>query len=291
MARVDTLVHFLTDVADSIRAKKGTSGAIQASDFDTEIASISSGGVTPTKGFTVDEWDNDGNATKISLYGFTTIPDYVFSIPTSNPGIYGKNLQNVVFIGNPTSIGKSAFSNCKQLSLTELPSTVTSIGQNAFMNCTKLALTNIPDNLPSIEQYTFSGCVQLAIEHIKTSGDIYANAFSGCTSLKKVCIEKARTIAGTNSTGGAFYNCTGLKQVWLNGINQGTAPGLDRYSFAGCSALEKMYINAPRATVEALTNYQYAFMNNTNKTGIIVCNDDEGFLTKEQFEATDWSSV
>ena len=40
MARVDNLSNFLTDVADAIRDKKGTSAAIAASSFDTEIAAI-----------------------------------------------------------------------------------------------------------------------------------------------------------------------------------------------------------------------------------------------------------
>ena len=44
MARTDTLPHFLTDVADAIRTKSGTSGTIQASTFDTAIANIPSGG-------------------------------------------------------------------------------------------------------------------------------------------------------------------------------------------------------------------------------------------------------
>ena len=44
MARTDTLGHFLTDVADAIREKKGTSSLILASSFDTEIESISGGG-------------------------------------------------------------------------------------------------------------------------------------------------------------------------------------------------------------------------------------------------------
>ena len=44
MARTDTLPHFLTDVAGAIREKKGTEETIQASDFDTEIASIESSG-------------------------------------------------------------------------------------------------------------------------------------------------------------------------------------------------------------------------------------------------------
>lgn len=43
MARIDTLTNFLTDVATSIRDKKGTSDEIPAKDFDTEILSIEGG--------------------------------------------------------------------------------------------------------------------------------------------------------------------------------------------------------------------------------------------------------
>lgn len=43
MARVDNLINFLTDVADAIREKKGTSEIIKASNFDTEIANIQNG--------------------------------------------------------------------------------------------------------------------------------------------------------------------------------------------------------------------------------------------------------
>ena len=40
MARTDTLGNFLTDIANSIRNKKGTTDPIMASNFDTEIDSI-----------------------------------------------------------------------------------------------------------------------------------------------------------------------------------------------------------------------------------------------------------
>ena len=43
MARTNSLGNFLTDVADAIREKKGTTDTILASNFDTEIASIESG--------------------------------------------------------------------------------------------------------------------------------------------------------------------------------------------------------------------------------------------------------
>ena len=41
MARVDTLEHYLTDVADAIRTATGDSSSISADSFDTEISNIS----------------------------------------------------------------------------------------------------------------------------------------------------------------------------------------------------------------------------------------------------------
>ena len=43
MANTNNLTDFLTDVADAIRAKKGTTGTINPQDFSDEIASISTG--------------------------------------------------------------------------------------------------------------------------------------------------------------------------------------------------------------------------------------------------------
>lgn len=44
MAKTDNLTDFLTDIADAIREKKGTTGAINPQNFSSEIASIESGG-------------------------------------------------------------------------------------------------------------------------------------------------------------------------------------------------------------------------------------------------------
>ena len=80
MARTDNLNNFLTDVANSIREKKGTTELIPASDFDTEIESIETGGgSTVTKGIIINECDENGYATDVSLVGMTSIPDYYFS--------------------------------------------------------------------------------------------------------------------------------------------------------------------------------------------------------------------
>lgn len=46
MARTDTLGNFLTDVAEAIRTKEGTTETIPASEFDTRISNLSGGGTT-----------------------------------------------------------------------------------------------------------------------------------------------------------------------------------------------------------------------------------------------------
>lgn len=48
MARTNNLTDFLTDVATAIKTKKGDNSPINASDFDTEIENLPTGGTTPT---------------------------------------------------------------------------------------------------------------------------------------------------------------------------------------------------------------------------------------------------
>ena len=72
MAKTDNLTDFLTDIADAIREKKGTTGAINPQDFSSEIASIESGGggssaVTSASVNDVNFYDYDGTI----LYSYT----------------------------------------------------------------------------------------------------------------------------------------------------------------------------------------------------------------------------
>ena len=72
MARTDTLGHFLTDVADAIRAKTGSSEAIVASDFDTEIENIPSGGGTVVDVATEQEMNSiPSQSTLGKMYNYT----------------------------------------------------------------------------------------------------------------------------------------------------------------------------------------------------------------------------
>lgn len=114
MARTNTLGNFLTDVANAIREKKGTSEAIQASNFDTEIANLPSGGGL--------DW---------SALGFSDTPD---SIKTDYA--YSKNIQDN---WTPSANLGNKFQN--NTDLVYMPTVDTSSAQitsSMFRYCSKL---------------------------------------------------------------------------------------------------------------------------------------------------------
>lgn len=263
MARTNTLPNFLTDVADAIREKKGTEETIQASDFDTEIASISGGGSTPTKGFTITEWDNDGYAKEIKFYGLSKIPASAFKF-SSAWGLMLSKIESYDFNNVVTDIGMGGLFQNTQLTEVKNWGSLTKIERNGFSYCSKFNPKVLPDSLTYLDE----------------------KSFSECSGITQISMKNVINLMGASSDYGAFYNCKNLKAVWI-GSSIGTT---QRYIFQGCTNLSKIFIDLPRARVQNLGGYSYAFMNDTSKTGIIVCNDDTGFITKEEFDAIDWST-
>ena len=235
MARTDNLNNFLTDVANSIREKKGTTELIPASDFDTEIESIETGGgSTVTKGIIINECDENGFATDVSIVGMTSIPNSYFQAYNYDyANALNKFVKNIQLPSRLTSIGGSAFRNCKNLALTELPSGVTSIDQYAFYGCTNLALTSLPAGLTSIRDNTFHSCTNLALTELPAGlTSIGIHAFFNCTNLALTSLP-----AGLTSIGGyAFKNCANLA---LTSLPEGITKIVDNI-FYGCVSLTEM---------------------------------------------------
>ena len=77
MAKNNNLTDFLTDVANAIRAKKGTTAKINPQDFTSEIASIETGGAVSKNG--VNFYDYDGTLlhsyTKDDFLSLSALPD------------------------------------------------------------------------------------------------------------------------------------------------------------------------------------------------------------------------
>lgn len=148
MARTDTLGHFLTDVADAIKNKKGDDTPILASEFDTEITNLPSGGsscawsaigyngepksLQEMFDYSKEIYDNWDNTIMDLKYKFNGDKNLIWF-----PLVDTSNVTNM----------NSMFNNCT--SLEEIPqlntSNVTGMS-NMFSSCNKLTDTSI-DNI------------------------------------------------------------------------------------------------------------------------------------------------
>ena len=178
MARTDNLKNFLTDIADSIREKKGTTEVIEANKFDTEIKNLPSGGGDEELEASYLSLLNDTlGANTIKLpNGLTSIGAHAFYTKT--------NLGAISLPDAITFIGRHAFTLCENMLLEKLPSSLTKIEEYAFAYCRKLALTNLPDTLTTIEQNAFRDCVKLALTELPSSLTVINDStFYGCSSI------------------------------------------------------------------------------------------------------------
>ena len=112
-----------------------------------------------------------------------------------------------------TSIGESAFSDCKSLTYITIPDSVNSIGEYAFSGCWYLESITIPDGMTSIADGAFENCDSFTSINIPNSvTSIGEYAFYGCDALTSVVIPEGVTSIGEN----AFYGCNRLSIVYNN---------------------------------------------------------------------------
>ncbi len=140
---------------------------------------------------------------------------------------------SIVLPKSVTSIGESAFCQCRGLTSIEIPNSVTSIGDKAFYQCSNLTSIKIPNSVTNIGEYAFIGCSSLPVidniryadsylveavdktlssytirEGTKWIGD---EAFNGCKNLTSVTILSSIT----SIEYGAFYECNSLTSVHI----------------------------------------------------------------------------
>ena len=120
---------------------------------------------------------------KKNAVGKLTVPD---RSPAGDTVVGIEAFENCSFItevtlpSTVTSLPKSAFSNCVNLTAIKMPGVI-SIGSGAFCNCVSLEAVTLNKGISVIEQNTFAGCCYLTSitipEGVKA---IRMGAFSGC---------------------------------------------------------------------------------------------------------------
>lgn len=92
-----------------------------------------------------------------------------------------------VIPGGVTSIAKSGFDSCFDLTAVTIPNSVTNIGQLAFAGCLNLTTAVLPKGLLHIGAEAFAACHALSEVRIPRSVlSIGSHAYSACSSLGSV---------------------------------------------------------------------------------------------------------
>ena len=149
---------------------------------------------------------------------FCPLDDGTYAVEVGEAKYLSEVLIPATYKGKTVStIGKSAFANCKNLKSITIPNSVTTIGERAFYNCTSLTSVTIPDSVTTIGDYAFYNCTGLTSV---TIGDgvtsISDDAFYNCTDLTSVTIPNSVTEIGDR----AFYECTSLTSIKYRGTRK-----------------------------------------------------------------------
>ena len=148
-----------------------------------------------------------------------------------------------------TSIGNTAFENCRQLVSVTFSGDVGGIGLGAFGFCDALNTVTFSGDVGSIGNYAFGSCD--ALNTVTFSGDvgsIMREAFTGCSALD--------TLTFSGDVGSimreAFHNCRHLNTVTFSG-NVGS---IGNSAFWDCPALKTLTFSGDVGSIEDLA-FQY----------------------------------
>lgn len=265
MGKDNNLNDFLTDLADAIREKKGTTEPINAQNFADEIRGISTSmwtGHADADGLRAIGWDDEDIA-YFQKHGVNWMAedDEYHKVPEDNKALYGvinysnyKNYQDIVVylpkFDMSAASGSDMFANFTKMvamPLLELPNLKTL--HLTFYNCRML--TCIPSVFEGFQPisarssfeycYSISELPRIDFSKCMTFTNI---TFSSCMCLKRIHEIIVPPEATVNDN--LIYNCGSLESVGEFDVSGHTIGN----SFPYCSALKHIKLKHINGTVD-----------------------------------------
>ena len=146
-----------------------------------------------------------------------------------------------------TSIGSSAFADCKLQSIT-FPSTVMEICMSAFIRCTNLWKVVLSDGLKKINQSVFQECTSLQSIAIPSTIEEIGNlAFNNCRNLREVVMSDGLKKIGH----GVFNNCSSLECINI----PSTVIEIGKFAFNTCRRLREVALHNEEVQIDDKSFY------------------------------------
>lgn len=258
MARTDNLTNYLTDVADAIREKKGTTDVIPANTFDEEIKNLPSGGGDVSEYFETTITNSTYNyfvtGKLLRKIPNLTVSDGTTSLENLFANYKGTYIPSISNTSNIKSM-RYMFSDCGYITSLSLAFDTSNCFDfdNFCYNCSNLESISLPGTPSATSMHNmFAGCTKLkTISGINTSNvESIGGMFNGCQSLEE--IPSIDTSKATNMSY-MFQNCNKLKNI-PSSINTFSVTNISNM-FSGCWALTSIQeLNASN-----INNIFYAF--------------------------------
>ena len=140
------------------------------------------------------------NPNSYTVVGVTKTNITTAKIPAEHDGL------PVTGIGYDYDDYDYAFSNCKNLTSVELPTSIKNIKAQAFMGCFNLESINIPDGVTSIGRWAFLHCNLKSIALPDGIANIGERAFSGCNFEGDLVIPSSVLTIGEGAFGSSGFD-------------------------------------------------------------------------------------
>lgn len=276
------LTDLFTDIANAIRGKKGTSDAIPAQNFASEITNLPSGGGANISDYFETNRSTNNNVNFLARF-IKQVPQITAPVVTNFSRAFdGFDLITEIDFTNIDKLNATnmyyMFSNCTNLASMNMNGFDTSEVlnmQGMFYNCrsiTSLDASDMNTSKTTIMTSMFINCISLTsldLSSFNTSNvTAMTTMFDNCGSLTSLNLSNFNGASAT-SIYTMFRNCSNLASINISGLANSNVTSLTQM-FNGCTRLTDLALgNFHCDSVNVMTNAFARCSNIANISGTL----------------------